>query len=108
METKSLITLSMANKEGAALRTIEVISNSIAINSAANSLEKGNFGVILEHQNRESGDFLQELKVYLSFVDNTDDDADNSKSEIPIATIPASYFETGQFVKDSLFLKASL
>ena len=87
-----------AETRGAALRTVSVLSNSVAINSATNVLVDGeNFGVILEHQDNEGGALLQELEVYLRFEDNTDDDVDNSVAEMQIGTIPASDFTTGEF-----------
>ncbi|MEO0572944.1 MAG: hypothetical protein AAF039_14645 [Bacteroidota bacterium] len=87
-----------AESRGAALRTISVLSNSVAINSATNVLVEGEtFGVILEHQDNEGGALLQEIEVYLSFVDNTDDDVDNSIGETLIGTIPASEFSAGEF-----------
>ena len=86
-----------AEQRGAALRTVSVTSNAIAINSATNVLaDDDTFGVIVEYQDAEGGALLQELEVYLSFQDNTGDD-DNSKAEILIATIPASVFSAGEF-----------
>lgn len=93
---KVIDTIFDSEQRGAALRTISVTSNAININSATNVLDgEGTFGVIVEFQDQENGDLLQELEVYLSFDDNTDDSVDNSRSEVLIGTIPASDFEIG-------------
>lgn len=81
---------------GAILRQVNVISNSVAINSATNVLESdGEFAVDLEYQDDEDGDLLASMNVYLGYADNTDDGVDNSVAEILHETIPASDFTTG-------------
>ena len=93
-------------QRGAALRTIDVLSNAININSATNVLaDDDTFNVVLEFQDQEQGTLLQDIDIFLSFVDNTDDDLDgdddtedddeNDKAEIAIGTISASEFTTG-------------
>lgn len=83
-------------QRGAILRQVNVISNSVALNSDTGVFEDGEkFAVDLEYQDTEDGSLLSELQVYLSFKDNTDDETDNSKDEILIETIPASDFSTG-------------
>lgn len=93
-----------AEERGIALRTISV-TETISINSATNTLLDGEvFEVTLEHQDKEGGALLQEVRVYLAFEDNTDDDLGNDETddddendvdEILIRTIPASDFATG-------------
>jgi len=81
---------------GAVLRQLNTISNTVAINSATNELEAGEeFSVVLEYQDDEDGDLLQELRVYVGFDDNTDDDVDNSKEEVLSQSVPASAFTVG-------------
>lgn len=82
---------------GAVLRQLNVIANSVAINSATNVLEDGEqFSVELEYQDTEDGDLLAGMDVYLSYVDNTEDDNDNSKAEILYENVPASAFSEGE------------
>jgi hypothetical protein len=81
---------------GAVLRQLEVFSNSVAINSATNVLEDGEqFSVLLEYQDQEDGSLLSTMDVYVAFNDNTDDNGDNTKSEILLETIEASAFSAG-------------
>jgi len=83
-------------QRGAVLRQLAVIANSVALNSETGLLEDGEqFAVDLEYQDHEDGLLLSEMKVFLSFTDNTDDDVDNSKGEILIKTVPASDFTAG-------------
>lgn len=81
---------------GAVLRQLEVIANSVAIDAATNTLVDGEqFAVTLEYQDTEDGALLQDMNVYVAFVDNTDDGADNSVAESLYETVPASAFTTG-------------
>ncbi len=81
---------------GAILRQLDVLSNSVAINSATNVLQDGeNFSVLLEFQDDEDGALLERMDVFLGFDDNTDDGAENSVSEILFESIAASQFSTG-------------
>ena len=83
-------------ERGAILRQVNVISNSVALNSDTGVFEEGErFAVDLEYQDTEDGSLLSELQVYLSFKDNTDDETDNSKTEVLLETIPASDFSAG-------------
>ncbi len=81
---------------GAVLRQLDVISNSVAINSATNVLEPGEqFAVLLEYQDDEDGALFSNMDVFVSFVDNTDDNGENSQGEVLVETIDASSFSTG-------------
>jgi len=80
---------------GAVLRSLDVQSNSVAINSGTLELLDGeNFGVLLEYQDNEDGALLSVMNVYTGFIDNTTGGA-NTKSEVLAETIPASAFTTG-------------
>lgn len=52
------------------------------------------FRVTAEVEDHESGALLQDVDVFLSFVDNTNDGINNAKPEIQIGTIDASAFST--------------
>lgn len=81
---------------GAVLRQIEVFSNSFALNTADNTLNDGeNFSVLLEYQDNENGDLLQQVDVFLGYIDNTDDNGDNNVSEVFVESIDASEFSQG-------------
>jgi len=81
---------------GANLRQLDIISNSVAINSATNMLNDGeNFSVLLEYQDTENGSLLSNMDVFIGYIDNTDDGVDNSKAEVKAETIEASAFSTG-------------
>jgi len=83
-------------ERGAILRQLNVIANSVALNSETGQLEDGEqFAVDLEYQDHEDGSLLSELSVYLHFTDNTADGVDNSKAEKLIETISASSFMGG-------------
>ncbi len=81
---------------GAILRTLDLVSNAVAINSATNVLEPGEeFSVVLEYQDNEDGNLLDVMNVFVSYDDNTDDDVDNSRPEALLESIPASAFTQG-------------
>ena len=83
--------------QGAVLRTIEVLSNSVAINSADNQFVDGElFSVILEEQDQEDGSLLGSVDVLIGYVDNSTDGA-NTIPERLFTTINASEFATGDF-----------
>jgi len=83
-------------ERGAVLRQVNVISNSVALNSETGILQDGElFAVDLEYQDHEDGALLSEMKVYLSFDDKTDDEVDNSKGEVLHQTFSASEFSAG-------------
>ena len=81
---------------GAVLRTIEILSNEVSINSSDGSLSGGGFGVILEEQDQEGGDLLAFVEVYASFADNNDGGADD-RDEVLVDEIDASEFTLGEF-----------
>ena len=76
------------NKQyGAALRTLELQSN------VFNKFDpESQFAVVVEEQDEQYGDLLDKMNVYVSFIDKTDDDVDNSKGEQLLITVPASEF----------------
>lgn len=81
---------------GAVLRQVDVMSNSLAINADTEQFETGEqFAVLLEYQDTEDGSLLSELEVYAAFNDKTEDNGDNSVSEMLVESIPASDFTTG-------------
>ena len=81
---------------GAVLRQLDVMSNSVAINSDTGELESGQqFAVLVEYQDNEDGTLLSDMDVYVSFTDNTEDNGENSKSEVLVETISASAFSEG-------------
>jgi len=82
---------------GAVLRTVEVLSNEIAINADGSIADGANFGVILEEQDQEGGKLLAFVEVYASFLDNTEGGPDNSKDEIRVEDIEAADFSIGEF-----------
>ncbi len=81
---------------GAVLRTVEILSNEVSINSSDGSLQGGGFGVILEEQDQEDGDLLAFVEVYVSFADNNDGGADN-RDEVLVEEIDRSEFTLGEF-----------
>ncbi len=80
---------------GAVLRTVEVLSNEIAINADGSIAEGASFGVILEEQDQEGGKLLAFVEVYAGYRDNTG--GENDRDQILIDEIPASEFTTGEF-----------
>ncbi len=78
---------------GLVLRTVANLSTTY------NLLEPtSTFGVTLEAQDSENGDLLQEVRVFVQFVDNTViGDNDLSSEEALASTIPASAFSDGPF-----------
>ena len=83
-------------ERGAILRQTNVISNSVALNSDTGLFEDGEqFAVDLEYQDDANGNLLSGMDVFLSYIDNTDDGADNSVAEALFQTIPASSFTQG-------------
>ena len=81
---------------GAILRGLDVQSNSVAINSATNVLNDGEeFGILLEFQDDEDGALITGMDVFVSYLDNTDDGADNSRDEVLFETVPSSSFTAG-------------
>jgi len=82
---------------GAVLRTIDVVSNSVAINSSNNQFVDGElFSVILEEQDQEDGNLLGSVDVLVGYVDNSTG-GENSIPERLFTTINASEFSTGEF-----------
>jgi len=81
---------------GAILRTVEVISNEIAINADGSIADGASFSVIVEEQDQpnDGGDF-DFMEVYVGFNDNTG--GENSRDEVLDETIPATDFTIGEF-----------
>jgi hypothetical protein len=72
---------------GAVLRTLERVSSDF------NKFDKSSeWEIIVEAQDKESGNLLSEMNVYLSFTDNLDDGNDFSKPEALLTSFPASVF----------------
>jgi len=78
---------------GAILRTVNVLSNSVAINSSTNVLESdGFFGVVLEYQDDEDGALLSQMDVFVGYIDNTDDGVDNSRGDVLVESVTPDQF----------------
>ncbi|MDC6352638.1 hypothetical protein PP178_13835 [Zeaxanthinibacter sp. PT1] len=80
---------------GVVLRTLNVLSNEVAIQSDGTIAPGASFGVELEYQDHEDGDLLAEVEVYVGYRDNTAGGTDNDKAQVLAATLPASSFSTG-------------
>lgn len=77
---------------GAFLRTLEVTASEIDFGDITGS----SFGVNIEFNDADNGNFLQDVNVYLSIIDNSPDNgADSSKAEGLYETITASEFTPG-------------
>lgn len=78
---------------GVVLRTVNIISDELPIGQTDSF-----FGVELEMQDVENGALVDNLEVYVSFVDNTveEGETDYSKSEVMVATIQSSEFTVGE------------
>ena len=74
---------------GAALRTKERISNDFNIFDLSSKWE-----VIIEEQDEEYGNLLNNVNVFVGFIDNFDDGVDNNKEEVLVKTIQSSDFST--------------
>lgn len=75
---------------GAVLRTIELVSNEIALGA-----DDAAFTVILEAQDRLNGGLMEKVEVYASFKDNTDDGIDYGVEETFLYDLLPSDFATG-------------
>lgn len=79
---------------GLVLRTIATVGSGYDISDTSSP-----WGVTVEAQDAEDGKLLSEVRVFVSFVDNTiaDGAPDLSTSEAALTTIPASSFTPGPF-----------
>jgi len=85
-------------QRGAILRSFEVTSNQVAINTATNTINDGeNFGVVLQEQDQENGALLSSVEVYVGYADNTAGGTDNDRDEVLAETIPAASFTADEF-----------
>lgn len=75
---------------GGSLRTIKVISPTIALGDPA-----GKFQVTLEVQDINNGDATDKIDVYVSFKDNFIADGNNTKAEVLLKSIPSTSFTEG-------------
>ncbi len=66
------------------------------------------FDVSLEEQDAEKGGLISEIRLYQSFVDNTEDATDNSKDEVLILTENGSGLTTSDFGLPQLDFSATL
>jgi len=77
---------------GGFLRTLEVTTSEIDFGDIAGS----SFGVNLEYNDAENGNSLQDVKVYLTIIDNSPDNGfDSAKAEALYETIAASELQAG-------------
>lgn len=74
-------------ERGAILRTL---SFSNTYNFYDDDDETYKFTVEVEEQDSENGNLISEIRLYQSFVDNTDDDVDNNKDEVIVSTFTQS------------------
>ena len=81
-------------KRGAALRTVQILSDEIPIGQSESS-----FGVELEVQTEDNGSLGEFVEVYLGFRDNTVEEGgtDLSKDQILIETVDSSTWTIGEF-----------
>src|SRR5210317_45110 len=74
-------------QRGAILRTIN-FDNTYNFYDVDDETYK--FNVEVEEQDMENGNLISEIRLYQSFVDNKDDDVDNNKDEVLVATFTQS------------------
>jgi len=88
---------------GAVLRTLE------RVNTYYNSFDTSStWAVKIEEQDEESGDLLEKVNVYSTFVDNTDDGVDNNKAEILLKSYNKDQFTTSANGLPSATIESSL
>ena len=75
---------------GAVLRTIEVISNTLNSSDPTSA-----WSVTVEEQDTEDGDLLESVDVLVSIRDLTPDNGTTTANDFMVKTIPASEFSTG-------------
>lgn len=90
-------------ERGAALRTIEVLSDELPI-----GVSDGSFGVVLEVQARDNGRAVTAVDVFVSFNDATPDDAPGNTEENLLTTINAADFVGGPAGYPQLTFNATL
>lgn len=80
-------------QRGAILRTVSLNSNELPIGNA-----DGNFSVDLEVQDKENGNLVQDVEVYVGFRDNTEDVGPGTDvDDVLVETINNSTFIVGEF-----------
>ena len=87
-------------ERGAILRTLEINQGEFYVNEPTST-----FDIILEEMDKEDGELLSSVNVYLSFIDNT---ADGNSVSIPSSlfkTYVAADFTTGAFNLPNLNLQ---
>lgn len=72
---------------GAVIRTLNTGSLNFNLFDLASTWD-----ITVETQDEEFGALLSQMVVYVSYTDNKDDGSDNNKSEVVLATVPASEF----------------
>ncbi|MGW9684447.1 hypothetical protein [Flagellimonas sp. 2504JD1-5] len=77
-------------ERGAVIRTISIVSGDFNIFDSSSIFE-----VIIEEQDLEDGALLSDVDVYLSFVDNSEDNGSTSADERLFTTLGASSFSFG-------------
>lgn len=77
-------------KHGAILRTIDRVNTNFNLFDLSSTFE-----IVVEAQDERQGGLLQDVKVYVDYIDRQDDGVDNSKSNVLVSTFPASAFSTG-------------
>lgn len=77
---------------GAVLRTINIVSSDVPLGD-----DTANFTIEIEEQDNQDGALLDEVRVFVSFTDNTDDGVDVGGNEVLFNTISASEFTPGPF-----------
>jgi len=91
-DDKLIDTVSETVERGLVLRTASVNSSSYNIFDTASE-----WGVTLEVQDKEQGGLLSEVRMFISFTDNSTIGGDLSTSEAALPSVPASAFSSGPF-----------
>ncbi|MEM9078537.1 MAG: hypothetical protein AAGC43_15960 [Bacteroidota bacterium] len=80
---------------GAVIRTIDE-DNDLVYNDVTTSFDAGSaYTLVLEEQDEEEGALLESVEIFVNFDDNSTDGGDMSTSEVPLQTLQASDFSTG-------------
>lgn len=79
-------------ERGAFLRTLEIRNTEFNINQT-----DGTFSVQIQEQDIEDGGLLDQVDVYVQFIDHTPDGADSTSDETLLKTIKAGDFSPGSF-----------
>lgn len=88
-EKASIITIEQVER-GSIIRSVQFNSKDIFVNQPDSA-----FNLDIEQQDIEGGDLLESVVVYLSFIDNTNENGNNNVSKFLFEELPASSFSNG-------------